>query len=440
MKRTLILSPLVTLFNWKDEFNLHSWIDEEDVVVVYGRSSVQKRKKFMNACENKIDHSLDKNRIVITNYETLTNKVMFDLIQEWRPEIVVADEAHLIKNPTAKRTKAATKLGDTADSRYVLTGTLILNSIKDVFAPWRFLDQGETFGKNYHVFLSQYMQDENAAWKNRPGYFPKLVPRDDKYDELHDKLYARATRVLKKDVLKDLPPLVKVRRNVELGTEQRKYYEEMKRDFVTFVQEKRKKQELSGAVIAQLAVTKALRLQQICTGYVTTEDGEEIFIENNPRLDETRDLLEEIVVNGGYKCIVWCAFRANYRQIGELCDALKINHVFLTGEMTPEEKRDAMDRFNTDPNCTVMCANRRAGGIGVNLVAASHSIVFSRNFSLGDELQSEARNHRGGSQIHERITKIDLCARDTIDEQLLEALASKEDVSKRVIDFVKENA
>lgn len=382
---------------------------------------------------------LDKNRVIITNYETLQNADMLAYIREWRPEIVICDEAQIIKNPKAKRTKATLMLGDAAENRYFLTGTLILNSIKDVFAPFRFLDKGETFGKNFHVFTNTYMEDENAGWSNRPGYFPKLTARTDKYSELTDKIYTKATRVLKKDVLKDLPPLVKVKRSVELGKEQRKYYKEMERDFVTFVQEKKKNSELSGAVIAQLAITKALRLQQIATGYVSTEDGEEIFIQDNPRINAVEDILNEVVVNGKHKVILWCCFKANYIQLGDLCTKLGIKHVFLTGQQSLTEKQDGMEKFDKDSEVKVIIANRRAGGIGVNLVAASYSVVYSRNFSLGDELQSEARNHRGGSQIHERITKIDLFARETIDEHILEALNAKEDISKKVIDFVEDS-
>jgi SNF2 family DNA or RNA helicase len=442
VRRTLIVSPLVTLFNWKNEFKLHSHIDEEDIVVMYHRSSKGKAKIFTDACLDKITGCMDKNKIVITNYETLSNDALFKFILEWGPEVIVGDEIHQIKNPRAKRTKALIKLGDyqSVEHRFPMSGTLILNSIKDVWAPYRFMDKGETLGSNYYVFENTYMEDENAAWSSKPGHFKSLVPRADKYDALHERIYRKATRVLKQDVLKDLPPLVKVTRHVELGKEQRKYYEEMKRDFVTFVQEKQKRQELSGAVVAQLAVTKALRLQQICSGYVSTESGEEIAIEKNPRLDVTKELLEEIVVEGKHKCIVWCCFRNNYVQLGKLCESLELEHVYITGDMSLKEKQDAMDSFNTDPTCRVIIANRRAGGIGVNLVAANYSIVFSRNFSLGDELQSEARNHRGGSQIHDRITKIDLCARDTIDEAVLDALTMKQDVSKRVIDFVKENA
>lgn len=85
----------------------------------------------------------------------------------------------------------------------------------------------------------------------------------------------------------------------------------------------------------------------------------------------------------------------------------------------------------------VAICNRRAGGVGVNLVAASHSIVYSRNFSLEEELQSEARNYRSGSERHESIVKIDLAVKDSIDEEVMLALKNKEQVSTQVLDMVK---
>ena len=97
-----------------------------------------------------------------------------------------------------------------------------------------------------------------------------------------------------------------------------------------------------------------------------------------------------------------------------------------------------MSEFKNNSKVRVVIANRRAGGIGINLVEASYSINYSRNFSLGEELQSESRNHRGGSQIHEKITKIDIVAKDTIDELLLEALQNKHDLNKRIINFAED--
>jgi SNF2 family DNA or RNA helicase len=97
-----------------------------------------------------------------------------------------------------------------------------------------------------------------------------------------------------------------------------------------------------------------------------------------------------------------------------------------------------MVQFRGDDDTRVVICNRRAAGTGINLVEASYSIVYSRNFSLAEELQSRDRNHRGGSQIHDKVTKIDLCAKDTIDELCLEALLNKQSLAERIIDIAKE--
>jgi SNF2 family DNA or RNA helicase len=82
-----------------------------------------------------------------------------------------------------------------------------------------------------------------------------------------------------------------------------------------------------------------------------------------------------------------------------------------------------------------MIANQKAGGVGINLVEASYSIYYSKSFSLEDDLQSEARNYRGGSQMHHRVTRIDLVARGTIDELITSSLANKQDVSQTILDW-----
>ena len=109
----------------------------------------------------------------------------------------------------------------------------------------------------------------------------------------------------------------------------------------------------------------------------------------------------------------------------------------LTGDHNSKEKGEQVDLFQNDPECRVIIANRGAGGVGVNLTAASYSIVYSRNFRLDEELQSEARNHRGGSEIHEQIVKIDLVAADTIEMGVLESLSNKLEGATAVLDMIR---
>ena len=156
-----------------------------------------------------------------------------------------------------------------------------------------------------------------------------------------------------------------------------------------------------------------------------------------PRLEECKSLLAEIVGDNEQKCILWCSYKYNYKMLARVCDELGFKYVFITGEQNTNEKREAELAFRDNPEVKVAICNRRAGGVGVNLVAASHSIVYSRNFSLEEELQSEARNYRSGSERHESIVKIDLAVKDSIDEEIMLALSMKHQVSTDILYMVK---
>jgi SNF2 family DNA or RNA helicase len=199
----------------------------------------------------------------------------------------------------------------------------------------------------------------------------------------------------------------------------------MKDDFVTFMQDK--------AVTAVLAITKALRLQQIASGYVKTSEGEELALDDNPKLDALEELLEDITP--GHKVIVWAVWKNNYAEIRKVCDKLGVGYVEVHGEISDSQKAKNVERFNTDPACRVFIGHPGSGGIGINLVVASYSIFYSRTFSLEHSLQAEARNYRGGSkeQGHEKVTRIDLVAENTIDELIEKALASKTEISDTLL-------
>lgn len=427
MCSTLIVTPIVTISNWANEFKIHSSIEPRLIfpMLCSPATRMPKLKRFLSD-----GTQLNSKGIVILNYDALRNDELYKVVFEWGPELIIFDESHTVKNPTAKISKLAARLADRARRRFIMTGSPILNSIADVFWQYRVLDGGETFGTNKSVYMSKYMVDKNANWKGRAGYFPAYVANENTYPELTQKLYSKAFRVLKKDCL-DLPPMVKKIVHVSLTAQQKKHYDSMKRDFITFVDSTKR-----DAMVAQIAATKALRLMQICSGYLATDDGREVPLENNPKLEKLTELLQDLTPT--HKVIIWTCFNFDYLQIAKLCSKLGILAVGLTGQHSAEEKTAAVNSFQNDPNVRVVIGNRRAGGIGINLTAASYSIVFSRNFSLADELQSEARNHRGGSEIHDQIVKIDLCVKDTIEEAVIQALWNKEDVSKQVIDIVKQ--
>lgn len=421
---TLILAPVIVLKNWKAEFAMYSKIEQRAIVVLEG--PVKKRIQAVKESQGP--------RIFITNYDALQDTTFAKALMEWKPHVLVCDESHVLKNYKSKRAKNVAAISDHCKHRYLLSGTPILNNALDLFMQFRVLDgydeRSSTFGKNFFVFRAKYFEDENATWSARPGYFPRFVPRPETYELLNKKIYSKTMRVKKTEVLKNLPPFTEEQRYVELSIEQARLYKEMKRDFVTFVNDKLKTE--IKAVVAKLAMTKALRLQQIVSGFVKTEDGEILRIAENPRLDYLKELLSDLTPE--HKVIVWSIFKENYVQISEICQELKIGYTELHGNVSPKDKFKNVDTFNKEENCRVLIGNPGAGGIGINLVGASYSLYYTRGFKLADDLQSEARNYRKGSEIHEKITRINLIAPNTIDELVAEALAKKLNISDLIID------
>lgn len=430
LMRVLIFAPKIVLKNWKHEFGMYSKINQSDIIIL-DKSGKHRADTMFNACFNENTNELSKGKVIITNYEAMEMTELVKIIKDWQPEILVCDEAHRLKNPQSKRAKIVVSISDIANHVYLLTGTPILNSPMDIFNQYRILDGGDTFGKNFYAFRGKYFTDVNSSWAGKQSYFPKWMPRAETYDALNSLMYRKAIRVLKSECL-DLPPMVKQKVEVEMSPVQAKMYKEMATEYVTFIESKKKSGE-SLAVVAQLAITKALRLQQIVSGFAKDVEGNSHRITPCPRLDALSDLLNDLV--GQHKVIVWATFKENYAMIGEMLQKQKIPYVELHGDVPQKDRDEAVRRFRQDGDCRVIIANQGAAGIGINLTEASYSIFYSRSFSLEHDLQAEARNYRGGSEIHSSITRIDITTPGTIDELINEALSSKQNVADKILDW-----
>lgn len=414
--RTLILCPVIVVDNWRKEWLAHSKTDPKRITLLQG-SQVARRKQLAKAIE------LEPGRIVITNYEALLMKDLYEDIRKWHPVAMVLDESHKVKDPKAKRTKFATTLADEAIFKYILSGTPILNSPMDIFSQFRVMDGGRSFGKNFFAFRAEYFYDKNAGMA-RDKYFPDWRIRPGSLDRINEKIFEKGMRVTKEECM-DLPPLVKQTLAVDMTPEQNRLYQEMKKDLVTYLGDK--------ACVATMALTKALRLMQIASGFVKLEDSSIVKVKENPKQAALEELLSELTPN--HKVLIWAVFKENYEQVREVCQKLDIQFVEVHGEIPNAKKFEAVESFNTDPRVRVFLGHPGSGGIGINLVSASYSIFYSRTFSLEHDLQAESRNHRGGSKEagHEKITRIDLVAKGTIEELVLKKLANKEEISESLL-------
>jgi SNF2 family DNA or RNA helicase len=414
--RVLVFCPPVVCVNWKREFAKFSDIDQSKIQVLNGsgkeRLEILKKRKA---------------QIYVTNFEALLMKDLFEEMKKFAPEFIIFDEAHKLKSPQAARSKKAAELADLAKYKLILTGTPILQSTMDLFQEFRVLDGGQTFGKNFFTFRAKYFMDKNARMPAHI-HFPDWVVKPTSMLAFNEIIHARGAVARKADCL-DLPPLIRKRVEVAMGNKQARAYESMRKDFVAFMD--------GGTAVAQLAITKALRLQQIVSGFVRCESegaGSEndVHFDDNPRIDALRSVLEEIFEQG-QKVIIWAVFHENYAQIRKLLESMKVQYVQLHGDINGNKRQEYVDDFNNKSEVMALIGHPGSGGVGVNLIAASYSVYYSRGFSLEFDLQSEARNYRAGSERHEKITRIDLVAPNTIDDLILERLSNKQGISDKVL-------
>lgn len=427
---TLIFCPSVVVPNWRSEILKYTKIKDEKIILLQG-SQKDRIKKFQSS---------DPYSIFVTNFEALAVMPdLIDLIEKSFKEltchkVLIGDEIHKLKDSTSKRTRRAITLSQIFKYRFVLTGTPILNDLMDIYAQFKILDQGKNFGHNFFSFRARFFEDKNRFM---PAHvkFPNWQPVQGAGDAIK-KIVHENGMIAKKSECLDLPPLLKKIVEVEMGAEQKRLYDAMKKDFIASFDLKNSdsKETTTKYSIAELAITKALRLNQICSGHIKLEgaDGEDGIVVNlkeNLRKKALKDILEDIAPY--HKVIVWAVFKANYDDIKEVCRDLKLGTVELTGQT--KDKQTEIDKFQNDKNVRVLIGNPSSGGIGVNLTAASYMIYYSRGFSLEHDIQSEARNYRGGSEQHQSITRIDLVCKGTIDELVLESLSQKQQLSDKIL-------
>ena len=411
---TLIFAPLSVVNQWKTEFLRFSKVADGRIYALTGSG------------RSKTDILTEVNRmslgnIVITNYEAVQNKKVYEQLLRFNPQILVADESQRLKDSKGVRFKLIFPIAAEAKRRFILTGTPITNSLMDIFGQFKIMDYN-IFGANYFYFQTKYFHDKNAGMPKH-CHFPDWQPRPEAAGLIANALSQHAVQARKEECI-DLPPLHRIPVHVELGADQRKAYDMMKKEYVA---------EVSGKVItAEFAMTKTLRMQQILAGFIPYEGEEKQetqWCKEIPRLKALEDLLEAI---GGQKTIVWTNFKPTYKRIGDLCSSLDLLPEFITGDQSASEKQQALDNFCRGTS-NVLIANPAAGGAGINITEAKYAIYYTRNYSLEQFLQSEARNYRAGSTMHSSVTHYHLVATGTLDEVIADALLAKQSVADAVL-------
>jgi SNF2 family DNA or RNA helicase len=237
--------------------------------------------------------------------------------------------------------------------------------------------------------------------------------------ELSDKVKGFSYRVLKEDCL-DLPPKNFIKRHVTLTPDQKKVYQQMKKEAIA---------TLNGKVTSTMTVlTQLMRLHQITCGHFTADDGSTQSVESN-RLNELMSVLEE--TEG--KAIIWANYQLSVSEIIQriIKEYGEDSYVHYYGLTSQEDRQDFIRKFQNDPKCRFLVGTPQTGGYGITLTQANTVIYYSNGYDLEKRLQSEDRAHRIGQK--KTVTYVDLICEDTVDEKIVKALRGKINIASEVL-------
>lgn len=332
--------------------------------------------------------------------------------------MIGVDESTTIKNMKAKRTKNLIKAGQLFAYRRILTGSPVTKAPLDIYAQAEFLGPRLLGHSSYYSFQGRYA----VTQKRQMGAhsFEQVVGYRN-LEELSGIISQFSYRVLKKDCL-DLPEKVYTVREVDLTAEQAKMYNEIRGEGLTLL-------EGGELVSTQSIIAQMLRLQQVLSGHLKTDDGEMVTFPTN-RIEEMVSICEEV----GGKVIIWSRFRHDIQQITQRLkqEFGEESAASYYGDTSDDERlRVVQDFQKPDHPLRFFVGNAATAGYGITLTEASTVVYFANSFDLEHRIQSEDRAHRLGQK--NKVLYIDLISPGTIDERIVKALRQKIDLGAKVL-------
>ena len=412
IERLLVVAPTSVVAVWPKELQEYAEFKYTCRTLLGDKSS---RLKQLSDLEKFPFKAL---KVAVINYESTWRDGIFEALQEFDADMIIADESQRIKTHDAAQSKAMHQLGDQARYKLILSGTPVQNNAIDIYSQYRFLDP-TVFGKNFYQFRNRYAIMGGFNRRQIVGY------KD--MDDLIRREHSIAFRITKEEAI-DLPEQTFEVRHIQMDKKLADLYQRIKRDSYAEI-------ETGGQITATTVLTKLLRLQQLAGGFLVTDDAAKPQLVSTAKLEALSDIVQDYVVDGGKKLVIFARFVPEVKAIIDLMkkglpDRKKA--VSIYGEIKKEDRGAIVQQFQTDPDTVVFVGQIDTAGTGVTLTAADTCVYYSKNFNYAAYEQSLSRIHRIGQR--NTCTYIDLVMEKTVDEMINRALAKKEDIAKTVVD------
>ncbi len=378
----------------------NNWIEE-----IHKFTPTLRAVHFVGKFRHGLIKNIGANDIVIVSYTLLQsdNELFKDI--EW--QTVILDEAQAIKNVATKRSKAA--MGLNAKFKIITTGTPIENHLGELWNLFEFINPGllgriEDFQNKYAIPIERH-QDALATARLRHRVRPFILRR------------------LKTDVLDELPSRTDILLNIELGEEERKFYDALRFNSI----KKLEQTDGAGGKKRMQILAEIMKLRRAACHPKLVDSG---TIIPGSKLKAFTEILEHILENN-HKVLIFSQFTAHLDIIRQTVESKNINYQYLDGKTPAGERRRSVADFQKGIG-DVFLISLRAGGVGLNLTAADYVIHMDPWWNPAVEDQASDRAYRIGQK--RPVTIYRLVCQDTIEEKIVNLHHQKRDLAGSLLD------
>lgn len=387
----IVVAPSSLVYNWMDEVEKFS--KQLRAICIVGNQ--ENRRHLL---EEKAD-------LYITSYDYMRRDG--ELYEDKQFEYVILDEAQYIKNQKTQNAISVKKLK--ANHKLALTGTPIENSLAELWSIFDFLMPGYLF--NYHYFLNHYEND--------------IVRNDD--EEKKKKLKQLVTPFIlrrnKKEVLQELPDKIEKVQLIDFSEEENKLY------LAHLASVNKELNAMMGnEKVDKIAVLAMLtKLRQICCEPRLLFDN---IYDSSSKMKACMDLVVNLKENS-QKVLIFSSFTSVLDLIERELNLLNISSYKLTGQTSKEERRELIQKFQSD-DTEVFLISLKAGGTGLNLTAAQAVIHFDPWWNISAQNQATDRAYRIGQEKNVQVFK--LVMKNSIEEKILKLQEKKKDLADSFVE------
>jgi SWI/SNF-related matrix-associated actin-dependent regulator 1 of chromatin subfamily A len=390
----LVIVPASVKYNWKEK-----WLE------------ITNNKRTVSAIESTPKKKSPNNwnaDVVIINYDIIGKKwgegatVKFDELIQNKWEMIIFDEAHFLKEKTSQRAIAAKRIASVEAKIQMLTGTAVMSRPVELWNLLVLAKRDHLIAKDWHQFITRYC----GGYRSKFGWVADGATHTLELNRrLREACYIRRE---KRDVLVELPDIMK--QVIQIPITNKREIDLALIDFIKYIRDTKGDEKAESAMEAEHLVALSVMRKLSIEGKLK---GIELYLRDWKQAE-----------NG--KLLIFGLHREPLEYL-----STKFKSKLIAGGVSSLKKQEIVKEWIEDDNMFLF-ANMQSAGTGVDglQLVCSNMLILELPWRPSDLSQAMGRLDRSGQKSSTTVSF--MLSDDTIDSQMWDMLADKEEVTEAV--------